>query len=480
MHKDGRVVPIKAAIDQAINAPLARLPVVLLQVRDNAALYLRQGLQALFDNADDTLFEMADKAQSSSEQNALFEAMRDLRLKRKNIERGYLERFDEAFLRIGRVEPLPLSVPPGNDDKTTSVASDEHERSVALKAMVERILARDGFALNQLTLRFSALTGQTLDDRRNPLGPAMLCEYFLQAGRTLGVGIKVKLIILKLFERYVLQDAAQLYGEANQLLMATGVLPELKTVHRRRAEARPTPSSQSLAVQGAGQAVQLDAHEQAVFVSLQRLLSSVRGRVAPRFESCSPMQPISTRDLLRLLSHLQHYVPATGEVDEFDLHQQLEQLLTRVSVKSGTCRKVEGADEDVINLIAMCFDCILGDRNLPHSLRILIGRMQIPVLKAALLDKGLFGRSSHPARRLLNDIAIAALSASNDRQREAVYLRLEQVVQHLLNDFDDDPLIFSDLLAQLNLPACPQPDDALLFERTLNSVISQLRRHQPG
>jgi hypothetical protein len=324
MHKDGRVVPIKAAIDQAINAPLARLPVVLLQVRDKAALYLRQGLQALFDNADDTLFEMADKAQGSSEQNALFEAMRDLRLKRKNIERGYLERFDQAFLRIGRVEPLPLSVPPGNDDKTASVASDEHERSVALKAMVERILARDGFALNQLTLRFSALTGQTLDDRRNPLGPAMLCEYFLQAGRTLGVGIKVKLIILKLFERYVLQDAAQLYGEANQLLMATGVLPELKTVHRRRAEARPTPSLQGLAGQGAGQAAQLDVHEQAVFASLQRLLSSVRGRVAPRFESCNPMQPISTRDLLRLLSHLQHYVPATGEVDDFDLHQQLE------------------------------------------------------------------------------------------------------------------------------------------------------------
>jgi hypothetical protein len=150
------------------------------------------------------------------------------------------------------------------------------------------------------------------------------------------------------------------------------------------------------------------------------------------------------------------------------------------SLKSGTCRKVEKADEDVINLIAMLFDCILGDRTLPHSLRTLIGRMQIPVLKAALLDKGLFGRSSHPARRLLNDIATAAMGASDDGQREAVYLRLEHVVQHLLNDFDDDPLIFSDLLDRLNLPACPQPDDTLLFERTLNSVLSQLRQHQPG
>lgn len=479
MHKDGKVVPIQASIEKAFNAPLARLPVALLQVRDKAALQLRQGLQALFDNADDTLFEMADKAASNSEQHSLFEAMRDLRLKHKSIERVYLDRFNEAFTRMAQGAPLPLTTSCEGDEGNASRRSDERERTVALEAMVERILARDGFALNQLTLRFCALTGQVLDDRRNPLGPAMLCEYFLQAGRNLGVGIKVKLIILKLFERYVLQDAEQLYGEANLLLEATGVLPGLKTVHRRRAEARPMPSPQGLAWQGAGEDARPDASEQAAFASLQRLLMSVRGRVAPRFESCNPTQSISTRDLLRLLSHLQHYVPHACEVEDFDLHQQLEQLLTRVSVKSGTCRKVEEGDEDVINLIAMLFDFILGDRNLPHSLRTLIARMQIPMLKVAVLDKGLFSRGNHPARRLLNEIATAALGAIDDCKRDVAYLRVEQIVQRLLSDFDDDPAIFSELLAELN--GCPQQphllESPLLFDRALDSVISQLGRH---
>lgn len=54
MHNDGKVVPINRA--QATPSPLARLPVVLLQVRDKAAQQLQQGLQELFDNADDTLF----------------------------------------------------------------------------------------------------------------------------------------------------------------------------------------------------------------------------------------------------------------------------------------------------------------------------------------------------------------------------------------------------------------------------------------
>lgn len=94
MHNDGNVVPLhKVATDQASPSPLARLPVILLQVRDKAAQQLRLGLQGLFDNADDTLFEMADRARDDVEQNLYFEAMRDLRLKRKSIEREFIEQF---------------------------------------------------------------------------------------------------------------------------------------------------------------------------------------------------------------------------------------------------------------------------------------------------------------------------------------------------------------------------------------------------
>jgi hypothetical protein len=152
---------------------------------------------------------------------------------------------------------------------------------------------------------------------------------------------------------------------------------------------------------------------------------------------------------LRLLSHLQQYVPAPSVQDDFDLRSQLEQLLTRVSVKSGKSRVVEGADEDVINLIAMMFEFILDDRNLPDSLKALIGRLQIPMLKVAVQDKSFFSRSNHPARRLLNEIAAAAMGWGDcdDHQRDSLYLRIEQVVQRLLNDFVDDPAIFSEVLA---------------------------------
>ncbi len=481
MHNDGNVVPLhKAATGQATQSPLARLPVILLQVRDKATQQLRHGLQELFDNADDTLFEMADRARSDVEQNLFFEAMRDLRLKRKSIERGFLEHFFEAFVSLSQHDSAQAALPQALAFETDALPNDDLERSVAVDAMVSKVLSRDGFALDQLTARLSALLDKALDDEHNPLGPARLCEYFLQAWRNLGVEIKVKLIILKLFDRYVLSSTDQLYAEANQLLIATGVLPDLKPAPTRRASDHAAASAYAEPIEvgiHSGHAP-VDDGVQEVFAALQELLLHVRGSVAPTLEASAQTQPISTRDLLRLLSHLQQYVPALATQDDFDLRNQLEQLLTRVSVKSGKSRVVGVADEDVINLIAMLFECILDDRNLPDSLKALIGRLQIPMLKVAVLDKSFFSRASHPARRLLNEIAAAAMGwgECDDHERDSLYLRIEQVVQRLLNDFVDDPAIFSELLADfLAFTSDERRRSELLEQRTRDAEEGRAR-----
>jgi hypothetical protein len=484
MQNDENVVPLtKANSDQAPNSPIVRLPVVLLQVRDKAAQQLKDALQELFDNADDTLFEMADRAHNNSEQNTFFEAMRDMRLKRKSIERAFLDRFYEAFLRLGQYQVTEPVIPtPVSFDKLSLVHNDELEKTVAVDAMVAKVLSRDGTALAQLTTRLNQLITQPLTDEANPMGPAMLCDFFLQAGRALGVGIKVKLIVLKLFEKYILSDTDHLYSEANQLLIATGILPELKAIPARRSTdrtTRPSRSAEKFSEPGIAQAAdKLDQGVQDVFSALQELLLQVRGNIVPRHETNAEARPISSQDLLRLLSHMQQYVPASDTPDDFDLRNQLEQLLTRVSVKSGKFRVVGVSDEDVINLIAMLFEFILDDRNLPPSLRALIGRLQIPMLKVAVIDKSFFSRGSHPARRLLNEIASAALGwgGRDDYQRDSLYVRVEQIVQRLLNDFVDDPAIFSELLVDfLAFTSDERRRSELLEQRTRDAEEGRAR-----
>ena len=463
MHNDGKVVPINRA--QATPSPLARLPVVVVQVRDKAAQQLQQGLQELFDNADDTLFEMADKARSTVDHHIFFEAMRDLRLKRKNFERVFMEQLFAAFANLGQAGRGDLHlVPVVSYESVRGTSADDLERAVALEAMLSRVRHRDGLALGQLSARLSELLGRRLDDHENPLGPALLCGFFLQAGRSLGVEIRVKLIMLKLFEKYVLSDADLLYAEANQLLVATGVLPELKAVPSRRLGERAN-REQHHANQPIAE-LPLDESGQQAFSALQKLLVAVRGSVAPTLEASAEPQPIDTRDLLRLLSHLQQYVPEPEAEDDFDLRNHLEQLLTRVSVKSGKSRVVEDADEDVINLVALLFEFMLDDGSVPDAFKGLIARLQIPLLKVAVLDKSLFSCANHPARRLLNEIASAVIGwGPQDDPRDTLYVRIEQVIQRLLNEYVEDPEIFFQMLTQFSAFAADERRRSELLER---------------
>ncbi|WP_027896449.1 DUF1631 domain-containing protein [Zestomonas thermotolerans] len=447
---DAKVVHLsKVAPEHSPNSPVGKLPVALIPVRDKAAQQLKQALQALFDNADDTLFEMADRATSNAEQNTFFEAMRDLRLKRKNIERGFLHKLFESFASLTQYE---IGKAPQLDamsfDSLSLVQNDELEERVAVDSMVAKVMSRDALALGHLTTRLNSLVPRKLDNKSNPLGPEALCHAFIESCSDLGVDIKVKLIILKLFEKYVLSGLGELYDEANQALISAGVLPELKSLPQARRRAPNQPAASRAAQVAAGEGHAEGGEVQEVFQVLQDLLAQVRGVAVPRRELPADALPITSRDLTRLLSHLQQRMPVEA-MSELDIRDQLEALLGRVSAKSGKVRVVGEVDEDVINLVSMLFEFILDDRNLPDSLKALIGRLQIPMLKVAVLDKTFFGRGSHPARRLLNEIASAALGWADqgDVQRDSLYQKIEQIVQRLLNDFVDDPAIFSELLA---------------------------------
>src|SRR5213075_738050 len=65
-------------------------------------------------------------------------------------------------------------------------------------------------------------------------------------------------------------------------------------------------------------------------------------------------------------------------------------------------------DAMTIDIVAMLFDYIFDDRHIPASVKAVLGRLQIPVLKVALLDKAFFSSKAHPARRLLDRLSEAA------------------------------------------------------------------------
>lgn len=460
MYDDAKALPMKAASDSPSDVSKGRLPIALVQVRERATSQLRQGLHQLFDDAADALFELAGKACNETDQLYFQRAMSDLRRERKRIERAFMAHFNAAFLGIGQEGSGA-----GRKDRLSLVGNDELESTVAVDAMVARVLARDGLALGHLGRRFDAVLGTPLADHDNPLGPVRLCEYFLRAGRSQSLDLKVKALLLSLFESAVLDDIGQLYAQANQLLGALGVLPDLKALPSRRSGDPVAGSSRPEEGAAARANTGFDERVQAVFVSLQGLLPA-KVENAP-LDDGGPV--LSQHDLMRLLTHLQHCRPLAGAEQAYDLRFELGRLVARLSMRGGVVYRIGADEEDVIRLVSLLFAEMAADTQLADYSKYLIARLQVPLLKVALLDKRVFSHGNHPARRLLDELAGATVGVGEgDDPSDSLCLCVEQIVQRLTDEFIDDPVIFFELLA-----------DFLLFaqgERRRSELLEQRNR----
>lgn len=426
---------------------------------------------ALLDNVDDALFDLAEKAESNAAQTQYFDGMRELRKKRPLVERLFGEHMARGFTdfaagrpRAARGEQTTANF--GNSELTL-VDDRELEESLAIASMVSKAEGRLSSALHALNQRLAVICGGLkIDDTNNPLGPTALALAFRAALREIDVGIKVRLIVLKLFERYVVAGLDALYHEVNALLMQAGVLPHLRHVVARAsapAEAaqpieraageRPPGAFTTLAGESAGLHAEL-------MHTLTALLSARRHRERPPEVSAgggATIASLTPAELLGALTLLQGEAaplpaqPAAIETGAaVDMVQRLkEELMAQITRLSGQTKShVSGADEDTIDLVGMLFEFLLQDRTIPAPMQVLLSRLQIPYLKVAILDRRMFAHASHPARRLLDILADTAKGWSEESDRDhRLYDKVKGVVEALLADFDDDIGVFERQLA---------------------------------
>jgi hypothetical protein len=175
-----------------------------------------------------------------------------------------------------------------------------------------------------------------------------------------------------------------------------------------------------------------------------------------------PSGPLpSANELLGALSVLQSQIASAGPLpyarpdDAAELSREVLQLKSQLLTQIGALRgerpsHVASIDEDTIDLVGMLFEFILEDRNLPTAMQVMLARLQIPYLKAAILDRKLFAHRQHPARRLLDCLAEQAKGWSEESDRDRrLHEKVKSIVDQLLHDFDDDMGIFERLLADL-------------------------------
>ncbi len=107
-------------------------------------------------------------------------------------------------------------------------------------------------------------------------------------------------------------------------------------------------------------------------------------------------------------------------------------------------------DRVTLDVMALLFDYIFRDGSIPDTLRNLFSRLQVPIVKAALLDRSFFSDKRHPARQLLDQLADAAIGATHDElYRDGFTAVATEVVDDICRDFEIDVAVFRSASAKL-------------------------------
>jgi hypothetical protein len=132
-----------------------------------------------------------------------------------------------------------------------------------------------------------------------------------------------------------------------------------------------------------------------------------------------------------------------------------------------------------IELVAMLFDFIFETKDLPDSMKVLIGRLQIPVLKAAMLDGAFFSKKSHPSRLLVNALAHAGIGWSPAMGTDdPLHKKVEQIVHRVLDEFTDDIGLFETLRKDLEEFLSEEEKNAEAMILSTAEEINQRDRHE--
>ncbi len=446
-------------------------------------------IRVLLESVDDSLFELSDKVDNDRERNMYFEAMREIRLKRDGLKQHFdyeMQQYFDSFLRGKSV-----SDERDDDEELTLIELDDLEDTIAIDNMIAKARPHFEDELFAVTERLKlVLRRKEFSEDENPLDPKAICDSFHKASDLLETDIQVKLIFYKLFERYVLNNLGHFYKELNELFVKKGVLPGFKADQERMKQttrymanrikqntdntAANSPLAMALGAAASAGMIAGAAGDGNLFSALQQAAASAPGGgvagggiagggvagggvagggvagggVAGGGVAGGGVAGggVAGGDFVAALTNLQSASIPTQPLTAIDpqnfrteTHQQLSTFMQQ---NQG---QVNAADSQTIDVVSMLFDFFFDDEALPAPIKVLIGRLQIPMLKVAIIDKEFFNQKKHPARKLLDSISRASLGWSDNHSDEQPLIeKIEEIVNFLINEFDQDIGVFEE------------------------------------
>ncbi len=398
----------------------------------------------------------------------------------------------------------------------TPIDQEKQAALVEATAFLHRFTRREQDALNA-RVGVLAPSPSPARERDNPFGPDYVLDALGVACRSVYPLPRIWRSLMVRVLADLTPTINKVYISQNRMLADRGVLPDMKAALRARSEFRPTddkellptfsrmlsevgalptdivipvltdasvpgvPDMASGASPSASTPVGAPSSAAAtvnytpapeILAALAALADLAKGATTAQIATASPAAAGDFPDLdpMMALGTSTPLFATLGHWQRLDLPAALQQQLSPPAegdtvralpqnlvphIRAAVAGQVENqTDRIAMDVIALLFDYVFRDASIPDRMRMLFGRLQVPIVKAALLDRAFFSDRRHPARLLLDHLAEGAIGATaDDAYCSAFESAATRVVDHVCHDFEIDVAVFaradSDLVAFL-------------------------------
>jgi hypothetical protein len=320
------------------------------------------------------------------------------------------------------------------------VDDNQLELSIRLGDISKHLRDECASSLYKFHLRFVTLLDRpSLRVADDPLSPEAICRALAEMFGSADTAHQTALAHLADIETQLAGELPLLYAELSELLVRHQIAPaKLQATaaesragnHRRGGDGAPMTGDAMAALQ------------QAVLARLQPAGGTAAGQVmagdsAPRFE--------------QIMGQLDQW-QAQAQSDLFGgSAEQVAGNALQALKSSEAMARLRAQDTVALDVLSAIFDALFDDQRLAPALKAAVARLQIPVLKAAILGgASFFTDPEHPARALLSALGQATIGLdSNIDAEHPVCAEVQRIAAGVQGEFQRDTEVFDRYGAEL-------------------------------
>jgi diguanylate cyclase (GGDEF)-like protein len=455
-------------------------------------------------SVDEDMLKAAEMAGNNSDQNSFFDSLGILKQRGRFLSDAFHKAvIQELNSHTQRQNDTPTDTASPDHGELSLMEDDRFEDWLAVKNIINQVRTTCHTQINELERRLSTLYGRQINANNNPFDPGVYAHAFDSTLHTFGFDHKINLLCLGTFNTVLTAALQASYASALEILAENGIeaaVPNTVTqVDSSAPDADQSTTTESHAEDPSltdvsspattGTPSRADGGKQTIYNlvrELRQLKSQVRNQPpsggdglffdpAAIAEDSSSSAEFSTDEIVDALSLLQSSHPQTGGMDNDSIATRAVNILREQNDRGEPAKHIGARDGNIMDVTSNLFETLLHDILVADSVREWINKLEIPILKLALRDDSVFTDRDHAARQVLNKIAQLEgyTSYSPNGSKNAIWDKIDTLLERIAARIDSDPEIFSDSLKEVDSLIRIQ-DKA--FTENIQEVINECNR----